>query len=156
MVILLYFHKPFKSIRKMSPYKTSSAALKLSNHFYLKLPLHNNATNFIYHFNRAAFFCINTCAIALINQYSTGLFVSYYSVRRKIQWKVINRKQSTRWQHLSRLKASVFFSLQKKISLLWNTATYTWDCYCHLMGDRASLHENLYKCEILICFYLLF
>ncbi len=28
------------------------------------------------------------------------------------QWKGINRKQSTRWQHLSRLKASVFFSLQ--------------------------------------------
>jgi hypothetical protein len=28
------------------------------------------------------------------------------------QWKGINRKQSTRWQHLSRLKASAFFSLQ--------------------------------------------
>ncbi len=32
------------------------------------------------------------------------------------QWKGINRKQSTRWQHLSRLKARVFLSLQKKIS----------------------------------------
>jgi hypothetical protein len=29
------------------------------------------------------------------------------------QWKSINCKQSTRWQHLSRLKASAFFSLQK-------------------------------------------
>ncbi len=29
-----------------------------------------------------------------------------------VQWKGINRKQSTRWQHLSRLKASAFFSLQ--------------------------------------------
>jgi len=28
-----------------------------------------------------------------------------------VQWKGINRKQSTRWQHLSRLKASAFFSL---------------------------------------------
>ena len=28
------------------------------------------------------------------------------------EWKGINRKQSTRWQHLSQLKASVFFSLQ--------------------------------------------
>ena len=28
------------------------------------------------------------------------------------QWKGINRKQSARWQHLSRLKVSVFFSLQ--------------------------------------------
>ena len=31
------------------------------------------------------------------------------------QWKGINRKQSTRWQHLSWLKASVFFSLQKNL-----------------------------------------
>jgi hypothetical protein len=32
------------------------------------------------------------------------------------QWKGINRKQSTWWQHLSRLKASAFFSLQKNFS----------------------------------------
>ncbi len=31
------------------------------------------------------------------------------------EWKRINRKQSDRWQHLSRLKASAFFSLQKKL-----------------------------------------
>ena len=30
----------------------------------------------------------------------------------QIQWKGINCKQSTRWQHLSRLKASAFLSLQ--------------------------------------------
>ncbi len=29
-----------------------------------------------------------------------------------LQWKGINRKQSTRRQHISRLKASAFFSLQ--------------------------------------------
>jgi hypothetical protein len=29
-----------------------------------------------------------------------------------VQWKGINRKQSTRWQHLCRLKTSAFFSLQ--------------------------------------------
>jgi hypothetical protein len=28
------------------------------------------------------------------------------------KWKGINRKQSTRWQHLSRLKARAFFSLK--------------------------------------------
>ncbi len=28
------------------------------------------------------------------------------------EWKGINRKQSTRWQQLSRLEASAFFSLQ--------------------------------------------
>ncbi len=32
------------------------------------------------------------------------------------QWKGINRKKSTRWQHLSQLKASAFFSLQKIFS----------------------------------------
>jgi hypothetical protein len=36
--------------------------------------------------------------------------------RYPLEWKGINRKQSTRWQHLSRLKASAFFSLQKKFS----------------------------------------
>jgi len=34
----------------------------------------------------------------------------------QMQWKGINCKQSTRWQHLSRLKASAFFSLQKNFS----------------------------------------
>jgi hypothetical protein len=37
------------------------------------------------------------------------------------QWKGINRKQSTRWQHLSRLKASAFFSLQKFFSCCYET-----------------------------------
>ncbi len=32
-----------------------------------------------------------------------------------MQWKRINRKQNARWQHLSQLKASGFFSLQQKI-----------------------------------------
>ncbi len=48
------------------------------------------------------------------------------------QWKGINRKQGTRWQHLSRLKASAFFSLQKKFScyetqqLILGTGTAIW------------------------------
>ena len=33
----------------------------------------------------------------------------------------------------------VHFSLCNFFLLLWNTATYTWDWYCHLVGDRASL-----------------
>jgi hypothetical protein len=33
-----------------------------------------------------------------------------------VQWKRISRKQSARWQKISRLKASVFFSLQRKMS----------------------------------------
>jgi hypothetical protein len=49
-----------------------------------------------------------------------------------LEWEGINRKQSTRWQHLSRLKASAFFSLQKKIScyetqqLILGTGTAIW------------------------------
>jgi hypothetical protein len=31
------------------------------------------------------------------------------------KWKRINRKQSARWQHLSQLKPSAFFSLQKHL-----------------------------------------
>jgi hypothetical protein len=38
------------------------------------------------------------------------------ATEKVLQLKGINRKQSTRWQHLSRLKASAFFSLQKKFS----------------------------------------
>ncbi len=33
-----------------------------------------------------------------------------------VQWKRISHKHSTRWQKISRLKASVFFSLQRKMS----------------------------------------
>ncbi len=50
----------------------------------------------------------------------------------QFQWKGINLKQSTRWQHLSRLKASVFFSLQKILScyetqlLILGTGTAIW------------------------------
>ncbi len=32
----------------------------------------------------------------------------------ELQWKRISHKQSTRWQHISLLKASLFFSLPKK------------------------------------------
>jgi hypothetical protein len=48
------------------------------------------------------------------------------------EWKGINCKQSTRWQHLSQLTASAFFSLRKNFScyeaqqlILW-TGTAIW------------------------------
>jgi hypothetical protein len=59
-------------------------------------------------------------------------------VRCSIQWEAINRKQITRWQHVSQLKASSFNSLLKKSLLLKNATAYTWDWYCHLVVDRAS------------------
>ncbi len=48
------------------------------------------------------------------------------------QWKGINHKQSTRWQHLSQLKASAFFSLQfflvryETQQLILGTGTAIW------------------------------
>ncbi len=49
-----------------------------------------------------------------------------------MKWKGIKRKQSTRWQHLSRLKASAFFALQNFFScyetqqLTLGTGTAIW------------------------------
>ncbi len=40
------------------------------------------------------------------------------------KWKGINRKQSTRWQHLSRLKASAFFSLQIFLVVIKHSSLY--------------------------------
>jgi len=40
------------------------------------------------------------------------------------RWKGINRKQSTRWQHLSRLKASAFFSLQIFLVIMKHSNLY--------------------------------
>jgi hypothetical protein len=43
------------------------------------------------------------------------------------KWKRINRKQSARWQHLSWLKASASFSLQKNLVSCVKWTTYTRD-----------------------------
>jgi hypothetical protein len=69
-----------------------------------------------------------------------GTILPYY--KNICQWKGINRKQSTRWQHLSRLKAIAFFSLQKNLS-----------CYKtqqHILGTGIAIwwltepHRKLY------------
>ena len=62
---------------------------------------------------------------------------SYHETAQKTklglqQWKGINRKQSTKWQHLSQLKASAFFSLQNVFTcyetqqLILGTGTAIW------------------------------
>ena len=61
--------------------------------------------------------------LGLINSTSEFIYVLQCFVKSKlhfvnlwnivIQWKRISCKQDTRWQNLSRLKASAFFSLQK-------------------------------------------
>jgi hypothetical protein len=40
------------------------------------------------------------------------------------QWKGINCKQSTRWQHLARLKTSAFFSLQNFLVIMKRSNLY--------------------------------
>ncbi len=40
------------------------------------------------------------------------------------EWKGINRKQNTRWQHLSRLKASALFSLQIFLIVMKQSSLY--------------------------------
>ncbi len=68
---------------------------------------------------------LSFCQLAIISTWhSVKLIFS--------QWKGINCKQSTRWQHLSQLKASAFFSLQKNFScyetkqLILGTGTAIW------------------------------
>jgi len=36
-------------------------------------------------------------------------------------------------------------ALGKKIIIVKNATAYTWDCYCHLVVDRASLADNRQK-----------
>ncbi len=45
-------------------------------------------------------------------EHDTKQWVSFMTSIAMEQWKRISHKQSARWQHLSRLKASAFFSLQ--------------------------------------------
>jgi hypothetical protein len=56
------------------------------------------------------------------------------------EWKGINRKQRTRWQHLSQLKASVFFSLQIFLVVMKHSNLYL-GLVLPSMGDRASLQS---------------
>ncbi len=70
------------------------------------------------------------------------------------QWKGINRKQSTRWQHLSWLKASAFFSLQNFFScyetqqLILGTGTAIW------WVTEPHLNVTIRNVEIMIYFFM--
>jgi hypothetical protein len=52
----------------------------------------------------------------------------YYKGQKKElhfnEWKGINRKQSTRWQHLSQLKASALFSVQIFLIVMKHSSLY--------------------------------
>ncbi len=52
-----------------------------------------------------------TAQVSLLGIFN--IFFNYFLI--KYQWKRISCKQSARWQHLSKLKASTFFSVQNKI-----------------------------------------
>ncbi len=71
------------------------------------------------------YLCLCVClSVCLSVSLSVSLFCIYYTVgncqllrsfRVFAYWKRISHKQSARWQHLSRLKARAFFSLQNFI-----------------------------------------
>jgi len=81
------------------------------------------------------FFCLVVLGWTMLSQLSKNI------TQKSGQWEAINRKQITRWQHVSRLKASSFSSW-KKIIIVKNATAYTWDWYCHLVVDRASFHKH--------------
>jgi hypothetical protein len=65
------------------------------------------------------------------------------------EWTGINRKQSTRWQHLSQLKASAFFSLRKNFScyeteqLILGTGTAIWWVRASLVFPSQTQQQRL-------------
>jgi hypothetical protein len=80
-----------------------------------------------------------------VEHYNKGLSNGTPQFKKCKQWKGINRKQSTRWQHLSQLKASAFFSLQKNFScfetqqLILGTGTAIW-----WVTEPHCLNANIY------------
>ncbi len=65
---------------------------------------------------------------------------------QQLTWKRISHKQSVRWQHLSRLKASALFFLQKTL-VVWNATAYSWDWLRQLVDDRALI-VNVNVCSV--------
>jgi hypothetical protein len=55
------------------------------------------------------------------------------------QWKRIGCKQSTGWQHLSWLKASAIYFLQKHFLIVEKHSNLYLGLVHHLVGDRAQL-----------------
>ncbi len=62
----------------------------------------------------------------LLNSFVWGIILQQtkQTQHASLQWKGINCKQCTRWQHLSRLKASAFFSLQKNLVVMKHSYLY--------------------------------
>jgi hypothetical protein len=84
-LVFTYFGDLIKFLQELSVPIFHYKNVPLQNfrsHPFKTTPLIKNSPILIilllsFSFNHAIIFCINTCAIVLINQYSTGLFVSY-------------------------------------------------------------------------------
>jgi len=66
-----------------------------------------------------------------------SLVYTYCQTTSSFNKKIINCKQSATWQHVSRLKASVFRLLVKEIMVVKSATAYTCDWYRHVAGDSA-------------------
>jgi hypothetical protein len=63
------------------------------------------------------------------------------------QWKRISRKQSARWQHLSWLKASAFFSVAMEQHALKCEQLFEYHIYSYLEtsgGQNSNLYLNVH------------
>ncbi len=113
----------FKSVKKTSHWKTSSAVSKLQQTLLFKTPFPFLITLLISFtiFNHATILCINTRVCVLINQYWTGLFVIHYSVRRRIQ---LHEKCEGPNTTLFVLKIFLFADFKKMQSFFSNRTVY--------------------------------
>jgi hypothetical protein len=143
----------------MSHCKTSSAILEKT--FIINtFPLFNNAFNLIYHFKSCQHFYINTCIRVLTNQYSTGLLVHHYPVRRKIQLHKIMKNRleclylTSIWGCLAgvRLKQRIRFPLFERlfcrISVLRGASRRGGGGECYTLAERYG--ERI-RCFTLTC-----
>ncbi len=55
---------------------------------------------------------------------SLPIHLQTFDPSQLLEWNGINHKQSARWQHLSQLEASAFFSLQKNLVVMKHSNLY--------------------------------
>ncbi len=78
--------------------------------------------NFVYNIYEFSFY--KSMQFIFKNLYQFSFKIDEILWRALMKWKGINHKQSTRWQHLSQLKASAYFSLQNCLVVMKHSNLY--------------------------------